>query len=404
MGKMTNDDMELVRQYAQNHSEEAFSELVARHLNLVYGVALRQLGATELAQDVAQTTFIILARKAGSLRADTIVAAWLCRTAQLAAADARKMQRRRERRELETHMQNLSDAPQSESAAWVELAPALDVAMARLGRTDHSAIVLRFFEGKDVKEVATALGISPNAAKTRVSRALEKLRKFLKGRGITISAATLAAAITSYSSQAAPVGLAASVTVAAVHHASLTPSTLIILKSTLKIMAYTKLKTAVIGSAFVLLIAGGTALVVHTISAEAGPSRAEGNAGVPGVPGFAGFATPEAALKSFIWAEGTGKLETLLAACSPEQAARFKKKIAGVSEPELRRRMLEEARNRSNYEVTDKEVISDDEVRLHLRVQPYPGHPNVGNDVQVMQKIGNEWRYAGKYGVDIKEN
>ena len=66
--------------------------------------------------------------------------------------------------------------------------------------------------------------------------------------------------------------------------------------------------------------------------------------------------------------------------------------------------MLEEARNRSNYEVTDKEVISDDEVRLHLRVQPYPGHPNVGNDVQVMQKIGNEWRYAGKYGVDIKEN
>jgi RNA polymerase sigma factor (sigma-70 family) len=401
MGKMTNDDMELVRQYAHNHSEEAFAELVARHLNLVYGVALRQLGATQLAEDVTQTTFIILARKAGSLRADTIVAAWLCRTAQLAAADARKMQRRRERRELETHMQNLSDAPQSESATWVELGPALDVAMGRLGQTDHSAIVLRFFEGKDVKEVATALGISPNAAKTRVSRALEKLRNFLKGRGITISAATLAAAITSHSSQAAPVGLAASVTVAAVHHITLTPSTFIILKSTLKTMAYTKLKTAVIGSALVLLLAGGTALVVHTISAEAGPSRADGNAGVPA---FAGFATPEAALKSFIWAEGTGKLETLLAACTPQQAARFKQKIAGVPEPELRRRLMEEAKNRSDYEVTGKDIISDDEVRLHLQVQPYPGHPKVGNDVQVMQKIGNDWKYAGKYGVDIKEN
>jgi len=166
-------------------------------------------------------------------------------------------------------------------------------------------------------------------------------------------------------------------------------------------MAYTKLKTAVVGSAFVLLVAGGTALVVHTISAEAGPSNTEPSSGIPG---FAGFATPEAALKSFIWAESTGKLETLLAACSPEQAARFKKKIAGTPDAELRRRMLEEAKNRSNYEVTGKDVISDDEVRLHLRVQPYPGHPNVGNDVQVMQKIGNEWRYAGKYGVDIKEN
>jgi RNA polymerase sigma factor (sigma-70 family) len=401
MGKMMNDDMELVRHYARNHSEEAFAELVGRHLDLVYGVALRQLGATELAQDVAQTTFIVLARKAGSLRPDTVVAAWLCRTAQLAAADAQKMQRRRKRRELETHMQNLADAPQPELETWVELAPALDIAMARLGRTDHSAIVLRYFEGKDVKEVAIALGISPNAAKTRVSRALEKLRKFLAGRGIKISAAALAAAIATHSSQAAPVGLAASVVVAAVHNTPLAPSSLIILKSTLKIMAYTKLKTAVIGSAFVLLVAGGAALVVHTISAQAGTGNTELNCGVPA---FAGFATPEAAYKSFIWAENTGKLETVLAACSPEQAARFKKKIAGTPDAELRRRVLEEARNRSNYEVTDKEIVSDDEVRLHLRVQPYPGHPNVGNDIQVMQKIGNEWRYAGKYGVDIKEN
>jgi hypothetical protein len=69
---------------------------------------------------------------------------------------------------------------------------------------------------------------------------------------------------------------------------------------------------------------------------------------------------------------------------------------------ELRRRMVEEANNRANYTITDNEDISDTEVRLHLRVQPYPGHPNVGNDIQVMQKIGNEWKYAGKYGVDIK--
>lgn len=66
--------------------------------------------------------------------------------------------------------------------------------------------------------------------------------------------------------------------------------------------------------------------------------------------------------------------------------------------------MFQEAKNRSDYEVTGKDIISDNEVRLHLQVQPYPGHPNVGNDVQVMQKIGNEWRYAGKSRVDIKED
>ena len=118
---------------------------------------------------------------------------------------------------------------------------------------------------------------------------------------------------------------------------------------------------------------------------------------------FAGFATPEAALKSFVWSESTGDLDKLLSACTPAQAERFRTKTIGKSKDELRRLMVQEAGNRANYEITRKEIISDDEVRLYLRVQPYPGHPNVGNDVQVMQKIGDEWKYAGKYGVDVKE-
>jgi hypothetical protein len=85
------------------------------------------------------------------------------------------------------------------------------------------------------------------------------------------------------------------------------------------------------------------------------------------------------------------------------QAERFRTKTIGKSKDELRRLMVQEAGNRANYEITRKEIISEDEVRLYLRVQTYPGHPNVGNDVQVMQKIGDEWKYAGKYGVDVKE-
>ncbi len=401
MGKMTNEDMELVRQYAQDRSEDAFASLVARHLNLVYSVAVRQLGATDLAQDVTQATFLILARKAGSLGPNTIVPAWLCRTAQFAAADARKMQNRRERRDLEMQMEMITNETHPESKAWEEIAPLLDTAMARLGHSDHSAIVLRFLEGKDVKEVAAALGISPNAAKTRVSRALEKLRKFFATRGIVLSAGTIAGAIAANSTQAAPIGLATSITVATIKGTSVTTSTLTLIQSTLKIMAYTKMKTVLTGSALALLLASVGGFAVHSLSAEATGST---TASTSALPVFVGYATPEAALRSFIWAESTGDVAKLLASCTPEQAGRFQKKIVGTPDDELKRKMLQEAKNRSNYEITSKETVSDDEVRLHLRVQPYPGHPNVGNDIQVMQRIGTKWKYAGKYGVDVKEN
>lgn len=395
---MLTNDMELVRQYVQRSSEDAFAALVARYINLVYSVALRQAGSPDLAADITQAVFIILARKAKSLHPKTILPAWLCRTAQYAAADARKSQHRRERREQEMLMDALPNQTSSEPTIWNEIAPMLDSAMCHLGQKDHTAIVLRFFEGKDLKEIGAALGVSPNAAKTRVSRALEKLRRFFAHRGIAVSAAGLAGAVSAHSVQAAPIGLAASVTGAVAKGTTVTASTLTLIKTTLRIMTYTKIKTVAAGSVMALLLAGASGVVVHVVNAHAdGPKSS-----AAGLPDFAGFATPEAALKSFIWSESTGDLQKLLAACTSEQGERFKKRIAGLPQQELRDRMVQEARNRSNYEITDKEVLSDTEVRLHLRVQPYPGHPNVGNDIQVMQKVGDQWRYAGKYGVDIK--
>src|SRR3954447_23649680 len=104
---MTTDDMELVRQYVDGHSEEAFATLVNRHVNLVYSVALRQFRDPHLAQEVTHVAFIILARKAASLGPRTVLSAWLCRTAQFAAADVLKSQRRRQPREQEMHMQSI---------------------------------------------------------------------------------------------------------------------------------------------------------------------------------------------------------------------------------------------------------------------------------------------------------
>ena len=236
--------MELVRQYATSRSEEAFAALVTRHVNLVYSVALRQLRDSHMAEEVTQAVFIILARKARSLGPRTILPAWLCRTAQYAVADALRAQRRRQRREQEAYMQSLLDQPESKPASWTDFAPLLDSAMAALGEKDHSALVLRFFEGKDLKQVAAALGVSETAAKTRVSRAVEKLRAYFQKRGVTASAALIAGAIAENSVQAAPVTLA-NITIAAslAKGATASGSTLALIKGATKLMAWTKIQT-----------------------------------------------------------------------------------------------------------------------------------------------------------------
>ena len=272
-------DAELLRAYLTGKTEAAFDELVGRYVDLVFSAALRQLEDRALAQEASQAVFCLLARKARGLTHYRTLAGWLYRTTSYTAAKIKRGEQRRRQREREAAAMN-EPAPQHEEL-WNRLAPQLDAALTRLGEADRLVILLRFFQAKSMREVGDNLGINEDAAKMRVSRAVERLRRLLAARGTVCTAAALGGVLSARAVEAAPAAAARGITQAL---AAASPSGFSSVPIVQTLLLMTKFKTA----ALIVTAAGLLALVGNRAyfqpATELGP---DSQVGAPSVHGGA---------------------------------------------------------------------------------------------------------------------
>jgi RNA polymerase sigma factor (sigma-70 family) len=244
------DTQQLLTEYVDKSSESAFRALVARYINPVYSTALRLAdGHAHLAEDITQTVFADLARKAAKLPPATVLGGWLHRHTCFVASKTMRGERRRQFRERQAAAMN---TPEDHTAANLDqVAPILDEAINQLEPADRTAILLRFFDQLEFRAIGEKMGSNEDAARMRVNRALEKMEVLLKHRGVTLSTAALGTALAIGFVSTAPIGLAATVAATALAGASAGGIT----TGFLKLMTMTHLKIALISTAAIAVLA-----------------------------------------------------------------------------------------------------------------------------------------------------
>ncbi len=457
-------DAQLLRAYAEHRSDPAFAELVRRHVDIVHSAAVRMVCDAHLAQDVTQGVFLALAKHAAQLTNRPVLSGWLHRTTHNIAAQTVRTDVRRRFREQEAAAMNELLAAEPD-AVWEHIGPQLDTALGELNETDRDALLLRYFERKSASEMAITLGISDEAAQKRVNRAVERLRECFAKRGLAVGASGLVVAIAANGVQAAPVGLAFTISTAA----ALAGTTL---TTTLNTIAMTTLQKSLIAVALATAIgtgiyetrqanhwreqnqgmqeayaeqiqllqqerdaatnrlarlasepssvsdAGGELL---RLRGEVGVLRQRTNALAKLLPAgsdsaerilaekvaqdlqgytnfprdswtYEGFATPEAAMKSFMWAKSVGDINTVLASGTTElrqevENAYFKDK----SQAERKAILLENVQNVTGVEILKKMALSEDQVILQAH---FGGAPDKTYSILTMVKLDGEWKVS----------
>ena len=272
------EDGRLLRLYREQGSEAAFARLAARHLDFVYATCLRETNNAAVAEEAAQVVFLLLAKKAPQLRPDQSLSGWLFQTARFAARNARRRGERRKAWE-EQAMAEMPSIGREGDALWDRIAPAVNDALAALGAKDREAVLLRFAEGLSFPELGTALGTSEDAARMRLNRAVDRLRRFFAKEGVTLSVAALTGLLADRTAQAAPAtcaaavaNIAGSVAAGAGGTATISPNIHSQFQGALKAMTLSKLKLAAT-IAIGVTLAGSLPFVTRAQNPPGGSSK-----------------------------------------------------------------------------------------------------------------------------------
>jgi RNA polymerase sigma-70 factor (ECF subfamily) len=182
-------DWELVSAYVHG-DEHVFESLVQKYFPMVYSAAVRQVNDRGLAEEIAQSVFILFSRKAAKLSSDVLLSGWFLRTTRFVARDALKQMSRRQKREL--HAAELAALTRDDEPGWAALTPLVDEALLALSGQEQACVVSRFILGRSFREIGDEFRITEDTAQKRVSRSLDKMRNFLERRGLKIGATSIA--------------------------------------------------------------------------------------------------------------------------------------------------------------------------------------------------------------------
>ena len=247
MAVATQIDFELLQEYALKGSEDAFKSVVERYLDLVYSVALLQLANEAAAKDIVQVVFAALARKAGDLPEKVVLSGWLYQVTTHACHDLRRAETRRKKWEKKAMQEHLIQSDAGDGFESSEITPLISTVLGTLTAVERDAILLRYIEGQEFRQVGLRLGVSEAAAKKRVARGLERLRHRLQKNGVTVSSGALCGFLPQMI-HPAPAGIGALVKAGAALHPMLSPAHTALLKGVLKAMTWTKTKIAIVST------------------------------------------------------------------------------------------------------------------------------------------------------------
>jgi hypothetical protein len=289
---------------------------------------------------------------------------------------------------------------------WSQIEPLLDDAMHALDDIDRTAILLRFFENKSLREVGESLGTTDDTARKRVNRAVECLREFLTKRGVTVGASGLVVVISANAVQAAPVGLAVTISTAAMAGTAIVATAT---AATIKTIAMTTLQKVLI-TATIIAVGVTTPLVIQHQSklrqenARTLSAQSQQAAAIPAIAAsenefpreswaFKGYASPEFALVSLVSAAVNSDVEGFLKSLSPDQQSRVRlrwQRQGLESDEEFRNAISNQFGPIKMIRILNKETLSENEVILRLQMEGEKGGSGrVGKQVQ---RIGNEWK------------